>query len=69
MKHLYTLLLALSVILINPWGDNRGEIWTYPKIFAVLLITLLNLSILWTERFDLTILISSVILLNLRVKI
>ncbi|VXD22750.1 conserved membrane hypothetical protein [Planktothrix serta PCC 8927] len=55
MKHLYTLLLALSLILINPWGDNRGEIWTYPKVFAVLLITLLNLSILWTERLDLTI--------------
>ncbi|VXD25182.1 hypothetical protein PL8927_840004 [Planktothrix serta PCC 8927] len=32
MKYLYTLLLALSLILINPWGDNRGEIWTYSKV-------------------------------------
>ncbi|MFB2918238.1 MULTISPECIES: O-antigen ligase family protein [Aerosakkonema] len=55
MKHLYSLLFAVSIILINPWGYNRGEIWTYPKIFAVLLITLLNFSILWTERFDITI--------------
>jgi len=55
MKHLYTLLFALSIILINPWGSSRGEIWTHPKVFAVLLITLLNFSILWTKRFDIII--------------
>ncbi|MCL1475566.1 O-antigen ligase family protein [Argonema antarcticum] len=55
MKHLYRFLFVLSIILINPWGSSRGEIWTQPKIFAVILITLLNLSILWTERFDITI--------------
>ena len=50
MKHLYTLLFCLSIILINPWGLSRGEIWTLPKLLAVLLICLVNLSILWAER-------------------
>ena len=54
MKHLYTWLFALSIILINPWGYNRGEIWTYPKIFALLLITILNISILSIQKFDIT---------------
>ncbi|MFE1747795.1 O-antigen ligase family protein [Coleofasciculus sp. H7-2] len=51
MKYLYTLLFSLSIILINPWGLSRGEIWTQPKVFVVLLITLLNLFFLWKDRF------------------
>ena len=50
MKHLYTLLFTLSIILINPWGTSRGEIWTTPKVLIVLLIASLNLSILWQNR-------------------
>lgn len=54
MKNLYTLLYAFSLILINPWGGSRGEIWTQPKVFVVLLIVLSNLSFLWEERKLLT---------------
>jgi len=38
----YVVVYSLSIILINPWGDDRGEIWTMPKIFMVILATLLN---------------------------
>lgn len=55
VKYLYTLLFSLSIILINPWGLSRGEIWTQPKVFVVLLISLLNLFFLWKDRFALTI--------------
>ncbi|MEG4302231.1 O-antigen ligase family protein [Microcoleus sp. D3_18a_C4] len=54
MKNIYTLLYAFSLILINPWGGSRGEIWTQPKVFVVLLIVLSNLSFLWEERKLLT---------------
>lgn len=54
MKSFYSLLFALSIILIDPLGNSRGSIWTEPKVLAVLLITLLNLSILWEERKSLT---------------
>ena len=54
MKNFYTLLFALSIILIDPWGSSRGNIWTEPKVGAVLLISLLNLSILWEQRQSLT---------------
>ncbi|HAA32353.1 MAG TPA: O-antigen polymerase [Cyanobacteria bacterium UBA8553] len=54
MKYLTTLLFALSIVLIDPWGGSRGEIWTQPKVFALLLISLLNLSILWSQRVSLT---------------
>lgn len=50
MNRFYTLLFAISIILINPWGLSRGEIWTKPKVLAVVLICLTNLSILWAER-------------------
>ncbi len=55
VKSFYTLLFALSLIVINPWGNSRGDIWTVPKVLVVLLISLLNLSILWEERKALTI--------------
>lgn len=50
MNYLYTLLYCLSIILINPIGTMRGEIWTQPKVFAILVICILNLLILWSER-------------------
>ncbi|NJL56072.1 O-antigen ligase family protein [bacterium] len=46
MKSYYTLLFALSIILINPWGNSRGEIWTHPKVLIVLIVLLLNLALL-----------------------
>lgn len=55
MKCFYTLLFCLSIISIDPWGLSRGEIWTQPKVLAVLLIGLLNCSILWEDRAVLTI--------------
>ncbi|MBE9096041.1 O-antigen ligase [Tychonema sp. LEGE 07203] len=55
MKSLYTLLYALSIILINPWGSSRGSIWTSPKVFVIWLIVGVNLALLWEERKALTI--------------
>ena len=43
---LYALLFALSVVLIDPWGGNRGEIWTQPKVTVLWYITLLHLGFL-----------------------
>lgn len=54
MKNFYTLLFALSIIIINPWGNSRGDIWTTPKVLVVLLIIFLNLSSLWEKREALT---------------
>lgn len=55
MKSFYTLLFALSLTLLNPWGTSRGDIWTQPKELVVGTLCLLNLSILWEERKALTI--------------
>ncbi|MEM9538332.1 MAG: O-antigen ligase family protein [Cyanobacteria bacterium P01_E01_bin.42] len=52
MKPLYTILFALSIILINPWGQMRGEIWTIPKILILFLITFSNLIILLECRLS-----------------
>ena len=43
---LYAALFALSLILIDPWGGNRGEIWTQPKVTVLGYITLLHLGFL-----------------------
>lgn len=40
---LYSVFLCLSVILINPLGSIKSEIWTEPKLFAIQLIVILNL--------------------------
>jgi O-antigen ligase len=53
VNRLYTLLFSLSIILINPIGAMRGEIWTQPKVFAIVLICILNFLILWENREDL----------------
>ncbi len=55
MKTLYTLLCALSIILINPWGNSRGIIWTSPKVFVIWLIVGVNLALLWEKRKTLSI--------------
>jgi O-antigen ligase len=53
VNRLYTLLFSLSIILINPIGAMRGEIWTQPKVFAISLICILNFLILWSDRENL----------------
>ncbi len=55
MKTLYTLLYALSIILINPWGSSRGLIWTSPKVFVIWLIVGVNLALLWEQKKAITI--------------
>ncbi len=55
MKTLYTLLYALSIILINPTGSSRGSIWTSPKVLVIWLIVGVNLALLWEQRTALTI--------------
>jgi O-antigen ligase len=55
MKSLYTILFALSIILINPWGSSRSLIWTSPKLLIIWLIVGVNLALLWEKRKVLTI--------------
>ncbi|MBE9120414.1 O-antigen ligase family protein [Tychonema sp. LEGE 07199] len=55
MKSIYTLLYALSIILINPWGISRGDIWTSPKVFVIWLIIGFNIAIISEKRKALTI--------------
>lgn len=55
MKTLYTILFALSIILINPWGSSRGIIWTSPKVFVIWLIVGVNLALLSEQKKALTI--------------
>lgn len=38
----YTLLYALSVIAINPWGDSQGPIWVLPKVVVLTVLLVLN---------------------------
>ena len=43
LEILYGGLFALVVTAINPWGDiGRGPIWTRPKVFVVLFLTLIT---------------------------
>ena len=46
LPYIYGLLFALSIVLINPWGSDRAEIWTEPKLFIIQAIVLLNLLVL-----------------------
>jgi hypothetical protein len=50
VNYIYTVLFSLTIILINPFGTMRGEIWTQPKVFTILLICILNGLNLWSER-------------------
>ncbi len=45
----YGLLCALSLVLINPWGTPRGEIWTDPKVYAFIALTLLTWGVLLVQ--------------------
>lgn len=51
---LYSLLFALSLVLINPWGFQRGDIWTQPKLLAMHLITTCNSWVLLHQQYYLT---------------
>ena len=42
---LYVFLFALCIISINPWGQDRAEIWTEPKLLIIKLIIILNMSV------------------------
>lgn len=46
LSFVYTILFALSLVLINPRGGNLGQIWTAPKFKVVIALTVLNLVIL-----------------------
>jgi O-antigen ligase len=53
LPFLYTVLFTLSLVLINPWGEaldfgesGRAEIWTYPKVAVLVLISVVNIWIL-----------------------
>lgn len=54
VQRLYSLLFALSLLALNPWGETRGEIWTVPKIGVLIALYGLNLALLWRKppRFD-----------------
>lgn len=49
VQRLYSLLFALSLLALNPWGETRGEIWTVPKIGVLIAIYGLNLVLLWRK--------------------
>ncbi|WP_293125107.1 O-antigen ligase family protein [Microcoleus sp. bin38.metabat.b11b12b14.051] len=55
MKTLYTILYALSIILINPWGTTRGLIWTSPKVLIIWLIISLNIALLLSQKTSIAI--------------
>lgn len=42
----YTLLYALSVVAVNPWGGTQGSIWVGPKVLALLALLVLNGSVI-----------------------
>ncbi len=42
LSFVYTILFALSVVLINPRGGNYGQIWTEPKFKVVIGLTVLT---------------------------
>lgn len=43
-------LYLLSIILVNPFGSTRGEIWTQPKIAMLAVVCAYNLQLLWESR-------------------
>ena len=54
MNKLITILFCFSIILINPFGLDKGLIWTQPKILAVELICILNLFIISCHKLYLS---------------
>ena len=49
---MYTLLYALSVIAINPWGSAQSAVWTLPKIAVLSVLLLLNFFVIVRQRHD-----------------
>ena len=47
---LYTLLYALNLTVINPWGETIGAIWTAPKVYTLIALLSLNASLLFRAR-------------------
>jgi len=45
----YSLLMALSLALINPWGTPRGGVWTHPKVYALIALALLTWGVLLAQ--------------------
>ena len=42
LEVLYGGLFAVTIMAIDPWGNGRGAIWTRPKVFMVLFLTLIT---------------------------
>ena len=51
LEVLYGALFAAVIMALDPWGDNRGTIYTRPKVFAVLLLTLVTWGYLFYKWF------------------
>ena len=45
----YGLLCTLSLVMINPWGRPRGEVWTDPKVYALIALALLTWTVLLAQ--------------------
>ena len=43
IHYIYGILFTLSIVIINPLGDNWGNIWNGPKLLAIQLIVIFNL--------------------------
>ncbi|MHC5823162.1 MAG: O-antigen ligase family protein, partial [Nostoc sp.] len=54
MNKLTIILFTLSIILINPWGLDKGSIWSQPKILIIELICILNLFIISHHKLHLS---------------
>ena len=57
---LYGFFFALSIILINPWGDSIAEIWVEPKLLIIQIIVVLNLWVIFGHLQKRSLIISSV---------
>ena len=49
LAFVYTTLFALSLVLINPWGNPFGGIWTTPKVYVLIILALLTWSVLLVQ--------------------
>jgi hypothetical protein len=52
MRIFYTTLFTLLVILINPWGADKGAIWLFPRIAVLLAILFCNVYFLQSFKFS-----------------
>lgn len=46
---MYGALLALSLVIINPWGSPYGGIWTTPKVYLLISLALLTWGVLLVQ--------------------